>query len=215
MLKHKNIGCFKCLLRHNVLRVLCRSVCCLVWAILSWCPSIWHIYTKHCLKHSFLEHLFNLYGLLLQTTCIFFWTAMFSYVSVTVSLGQNLDQIINVEKNSEAIIPCRTATYNYPGWFGQPVTAGGGLTLYNFDTFSSFFTSLTNHDRLGWASNNRDLVLSNVVRGDAGKYQCSTTGAGTWTVQLNVIGIIGFVLKYAKHEILKNTSRGTWDSRQI
>jgi len=35
----------KCLLRHGVLRVLCRSVCWFfVRAILSWCPKTWHIH---------------------------------------------------------------------------------------------------------------------------------------------------------------------------
>ena len=91
--------------------------------------------------------------------------------------------------------PCSTATYDYPEWSGQPATTGGGLTVYNFDRGSSFFISLTNHARLSWASNNRDLVLSNVVRGDAGRYQCVTTAADTWTVQLNIIGIYGYNLK--------------------
>jgi len=120
---------------------------------------------------------------------------MFSHVSVSVVLGQTVNQTVNAEINNEAVIPCRTATYNYPEWSGQPITAGGALTSYNWDRSSSFFTSLTNRARLGWAANNRDLVLSNVVRGDAGRYQCALTGAGAWTVQLSIIGIYGYRLK--------------------
>jgi len=98
-----------------------------------------------------------------------------------------------VEINNEAVIPCRTATYDYPEWSGQPITAGGGLTQYNWDRSSLFFSSLANRARLSWAANNRDLVLSNVLREDAGRYQCTPTGVGTWTVQLNIIGIVSFM----------------------
>jgi len=114
-------------------------------------------------------------------------------VSVSVVLGQTVNKTVNVEINTEAVLPCSTATYDYPWWFGQPITAGGGLTPYNFDRGFSFFTSLTNHARLSWAANNRDLVLSNVLREDAGRYQCAVNGVGTWTVQLNIIGIVSFM----------------------
>ena len=119
-------------------------------------------------------------------------------VSVSVVLGQTVNKTVNVEINTEAVLPCSTATYSdYPEWSGQPTTPGGVLTSYNFDRSSSFFTSLTNRARLSWATNNRDLVLSNVVREDAGRYQCTPTGVGTWTVQLNIIGICS-LLKYIK-----------------
>ena len=192
---HKNSFCFKSLLRHGVLRVFV-LLCFFLYGPL--CHGALNLTYLHCFQHSFFEHLFILYGLLLQATCIVCLTAMFSHVSVTVSLGQNLDQIINVGKNNEAIIPCRTATYNYPEWYGQPATTLGALTLYNWDRSSTFFTSLTNRGRLSWAANNKDLVLSNVVSGDSGRYQCGASGVGTWTVQLNVIGISVFVLNYEK-----------------
>jgi len=100
-----------------------------------------------------------------------------------------VNQTVNAEINKEAVIPCRTAAYDYPTWYGQPVTTSGELTLYNHDRSSSFFQSLTNRARLSWADNNRDLVLSNVDWGDKGRYQCSLALAGKWTVQLNIIGI--------------------------
>jgi len=124
------------------------------------------------------------YSIHVLMVCMLYWS-----VSFTVFLGQTVNLTVNAEISTEAILPCRLATYEYPGWSGLPLTPYGGLTPYNWDRSSSFFTSLTNHDRLSWAANNSDLVLSNVVRGDAGRYQCATTGVGTWTVQLNIIGM--------------------------
>ena len=108
-------------------------------------------------------------------------------VSFTVVLGQTVNMTVSAEINTEAVIPCSIATYDYPGW---SVTAGDLLTQYNWDRDSSF---ITNNTRLSWAANNRNLLLSNVVREDAGKYHCVVNGAGQWTVQLNITGIAALI----------------------
>ena len=63
---------------------------------------------------------------------------------------------------------------------------GGVLRVYNMVRDPKFLTNLVNYDRLSWADNKKDLILSDVVRQDEGKYQCADIGR--WTVQLSVIG---------------------------
>ena len=141
-----------------------------------------------------------LYGRLKIPSFLLNWS-----VSVTIVRGQTVNQTLNVEINTAAVIPCSIAKYDYPGWSGQPPTTNGGFTPYNWDRSSSFFTSLTNQARLSWAANNRELVLSNVIRQDEGTYQCVVNGGGAWTVQLNVFGIVTFVSFFvAKHKLNLN-----------
>jgi len=111
-------------------------------------------------------------------------------VPVAEVVCQTIDQTYVVENGTTIVIPCNlTSSYNYPGWMGPPVRSGGSWTLYNYDRSSSFFTSLINRDRLSWASNKKDLILSEVrIRSDEGRYQCAVTGVGWWTLQLNVRG---------------------------
>ena len=118
-------------------------------------------------------------------------------VPVTVVWSQVVNQTYNVEKGTTAMIKCNIATrYDYPTWYGPPLT-NGVLTVYNFERLSTFLTRLVNYDRLGWGSNNRDLVLSAVARADEGLYQCSAVGEGTWRVQLNIRGrTVGICIFY-------------------
>ena len=109
-------------------------------------------------------------------------------VPVAVVWGQVVGETYNVENGTTVLIMCKIATRNdYPKQYGPPST-NGYLRLYNFEGLSTFFTSLVNYDRLSWGSNNKDLVLSDVVREDEGLYGCFTLGAGRWTVQLNIRG---------------------------
>ena len=107
-------------------------------------------------------------------------------VPVAVVWGQVVGETYNVENGTTALIMCNIAT-RYPKWSGPPST-NGVLRLYNFEGLSTFFTSLVNYDRLSWGSNYKDLVLSDVVRADEGRYQCAAAGAGTSTVKLNIRG---------------------------
>jgi len=103
-----------------------------------------------------------------------------------------VNQTQHVENGTTAVITCNIASLSdYPEWRGPPVT-DGGLKLYNIIGDSNFFKSLVNRDRLSWGVNKKDLVLSNVVRGDEGKYFCSdySTIVNHWTVQLNIRGRI-------------------------
>jgi len=59
--KHKNIVFFsKCLLRHDVVRVLCRSVRFCTGHVVMVSLNLTYL---HCLQHSLFEHIFNLYYL--------------------------------------------------------------------------------------------------------------------------------------------------------
>ena len=94
-----------------------------------------------------------------------------------------MNQTHTVENGTMAVITCNLIPkHGYPEWRGQP-----DFRLYNFEGDSTFLSSLDNYDRLSWATNNKDLVLNDVVREDEGMYQCYSTGI-RWTVLLNIRG---------------------------
>ena len=97
-----------------------------------------------------------------------------------------MDVTYTVENGTTAVITCNIQTlYDYPTWLGPP-NVNGVLRVYNIVSDPTFFTNLVNYARLSWADNKKDLILSDVVRQDEGKYQCAEMEK--WTVQLNVRG---------------------------
>ena len=102
-----------------------------------------------------------------------------------------MNETYNVEKGSNATINCKI-NFTYPTWRGPPEKSSGALSIYNIEGVSNFFASLINITRLSWGSNQKDLVLKDVVVEDDGKYQCSAGGAGKWEVLLHVRGVVFF-----------------------
>jgi len=106
-----------------------------------------------------------------------------------------VNQTYTAENGTTALIACNIIpNYGYPTWIGPPMNDDGMLQVYNWEGDPSFFTFLRNYNRLSWANNNKDLILSDVVKNDEGKYQCSGAGAGRWTIQLNVRGKNSIIL---------------------
>ena len=100
-----------------------------------------------------------------------------------------MDQTYTAENGTTVLIACNIIpNYGNPAWMGPPMDDHGFLQVYNMEADSSFFTFLRNYNRLSWANNNKDLILSDVVKNDEGKYQCFGAGAGSWTIQLNLRG---------------------------
>lgn len=74
--------------------------------------------------------------------------------------------------NDTVTIVCNISS-TFPLWRGPPSS-----TLYNYENDSQFNPALGSKlDRLTWAANNRDLVIERVQLSDAGRYQCTVTGA--------------------------------------
>ena len=90
-----------------------------------------------------------------------------------------------VEFNTSVTLVCPIPTrYDYPAWAG-PFPGSKFMEVYTFENISEF---LRKQDRLSWAINKRDLIISPVKREDEGMYRCSGTGAGNWFSQILVRG---------------------------
>jgi len=61
--------------------------------------------------------------------------------------------------------------------------------MYNFQGSPSLNPNLGqgNLHRIGWASNNRDLILDPVVMADSGTYECSNN-LKSWRIKFDVRG---------------------------
>ena len=120
---------------------------------------------------------------------------MFSVITVCLAANAAL----YVESNTPATFVCNlSTTRDYPNW-SYLIDTGTqkSLVRIHWDTDRIFQEQinwenddefLMKQDRLSWADNNRDLVLSAVTREDESIYQCSEAGVGVWTIQLIVRG---------------------------
>ena len=107
---------------------------------------------------------------------------MFSVITVGLAANATL----YVEFNTPAKFVCNIATRDYPGW-SYRIETGTQMSSeqINYDTDHNFQVK---QDRLSWADNNRDLVLSAVTREDMAIYECYEARVGVWTIQLIVRG---------------------------
>jgi len=108
---------------------------------------------------------------------------MFSVITVCLAANATL----HVESNTPATFVCNlSTTRDYPNWSYLIDTgtqkSSEQINWENNDKFQM------KQDRLSWADNNRDLVLSAVTREDMAIYQCSEAGVGVWTIHLIVRG---------------------------
>jgi len=93
-----------------------------------------------------------------------------------------------VQSNTTATLVCNLANMrDYPGWSYGP----SGATTYTRITWEGLKDFYQKQDRLSWADNKRDLLLSAVTREDESLYQCAQTAPGVegnWQIQLTVRG---------------------------
>jgi len=108
---------------------------------------------------------------------------MFSAISVCLAANARL----HVESNTSATFVCNLpSTRDYPSWSYHIETETQWSSVrINWENDHTF---LVKQDRLSWADNNRDLVLSAVTREDMTIYQCAEAGVGVWTIQPIVRG---------------------------
>jgi len=103
----------------------------------------------------------------LKTIQYSFCTAL-EYTGLVVTDAFAVNYTYPLENGSTAVLECPIFTTKvYPAWSGPP-----GTTAYTLESTDNFNNQLTNRDRLSWATNNRDLQLRNVTRGDEGIYVC-------------------------------------------
>jgi hypothetical protein len=76
-----------------------------------------------------------------------------------------------------------TGVFTLPVWKGPPV-----LLVYTLqdDTSEAINPAAPAANRLQYASNKKDLILSDAQISDSGDYKCSYTGIGDHTITLSV-----------------------------
>jgi len=117
-----------------------------------------------------------------------------------------------VENNTAVTLVCPIpTTRDYPSWSGL-IAGRISLERYKHDGMSDF---MRKQDRLSWARNNRDLVISPVIRADEGMYQCSAAGAGNWFSELLVRGKGGFCLFFFSYLWLTKHSLNHFSSSTV
>jgi len=158
----------------------------LIWQIM-WI-NILHMLLSFCvLNHTFISNI---------VWICFYFEFVFVIVSVicndrnhtvfTYTIEPNATY--TVENNSAVTLVCPLpTTHDYPTWSG-PMPGGKVMQIYNWERMSDF---MRKQDRLSWARNNRDLVISPVIREDEGMYECSAALAGNWFSELLVRGNSG------------------------
>ena len=107
--------------------------------------------------------------------------ALTMFSVITVCLAANA--ALYVESNTPATFVCNlSTTRDYPHWSYRIDTGTQKSSdQINWENDHNFRMK---KDRLSWADNNRDLVLSAVTREDMATYECSEAGVGVWTIQL-------------------------------
>ena len=69
--------------------------------------------------------------------------------------------------HSNTTLTCDRSFYNYPQWNGPD---GGTINYIYGETFNP---GLPYSNRLMWASNKRDLIITYIQKSDAGTFTCS------------------------------------------
>ena len=80
-------------------------------------------------------------------------------------------------------LTCDRSFYNYPQWVGPD---GGTISYASLETTNP---NLPYSSRLKWASNKRDLIITDIQKSDAGIFTCSVPGETVYNIDLKVRGM--------------------------
>ena len=104
--------------------------------------------------------------------------------------------------HSGTTLICDRSFYNYPEWTGP-----NGIDInYMYD--ETINPNLPFSSRLKWASNKRDLIITDIQKSDAGTFQCSVPDTASYMIGLKVRGILhtmGNCLQFSLPRFRKTT----------
>ncbi|XP_060588055.1 uncharacterized protein LOC132743542 [Ruditapes philippinarum] len=105
-------------------------------------------------------------------------------ITLTVTAERQTAVSVSATEGDDVTLPCTlTGSFTLPAWTGPP----NALIYTNQDDPSEAINpAAPAASRLQYASNKKDLVLSNAYTNDSGSYRCSYTALGNHTITLTV-----------------------------